>query len=381
MIAGTLTLLVATGAAAQEQAGRWTLEEDLRIGSVDDPEYALTDVGDVRVGPDGAMYVWQQMAHGLVVFDAAGRRRGLIGGRGAGPGEFLGRAEWTWKTDTLAGFDLDQQRYSLFLPGGTHVRTGRILPEGSIGSVVLTSVLADGSALGWPRGPREEGIGSPRFRFSAEGVLLDTLFVLRPLGGAGIVRLPRGLVITFRRPLEQGDLFARDPLGRHVTIVERAAASAPGDHSFRAYRIALDGDTLFDRPYRYTARPVDPAWADSARRASRDRWTSAEFNLPRSGGALTASEIDLLQEALAIPEFHPPVRDVVVGRDGSAWLRRDGESSRAASWLVLDPAGRIAGRVAAPNGLEIRNADASHVWGVVKDALDVPYLVRYRIRR
>lgn len=259
-------------AAPSGEPPRLVLEEELRIGSVDDPEYALTKVGDVRIGEGGEIYVWQPMSHRMVVFARDGRRLHTVGARGAGPGEFLGPARWTWVGDSLAGFDQDQQRYSLFTPAPPPGRSPRSTPR--------------------------EGSG------------------------------------------EEGDLFALDPLGRHVTVVERGAATHPGSHRFRVYRIGLE-------------------------------------NFAR----LTRAEVDHLEEeGLRLPPFHPPVTDATIARDGRTWLRLERTTAGLARWMVLDLTGGVAGFVSAPAGLEIHNASDRHVWGVLHDDLDVPYVVRYRIR-
>jgi hypothetical protein len=378
MLVFVLGLVGASGLGGQD-AARLTMVEELRIGSVDDPDYALSAVGDIRIGPAGEMYVWQDMAYRLIVFDATGQRQYAVGGRGSGPGEFLGSTNWTWVADTLAAFDRMQQRFSFFLADGTHVRTGRILSTSSASNVLLDRFLGDGSITGVVRGRLQEGVGQPRLRFGPTGLLLNSLFIVRPIPSAGIARLSRGTIVTFRRPaeVEDADLVAHDPLGRHVTVVERSVATSGGPSSGRVYRVGIDGDTIFDRRFQYTPRSVDRAWSDSVVSEFRRSWSARAVI---GGGRLDRAEMDQLVDALSLPAFYPPVSSAAVGRDGSTWLRRSPESG-SSRWIVMDRRGEVVSHVEGPTSLEIRNADGDVVWGVVQDELDVPYVVRYRLVR
>ena len=368
-------LLLDAGAAHSQTPERLELVEELRIGSLDDPQYNLSRVGDVRIGSGGEIYVWQGMVHRMFVFGPNGRRMDDIGAPGAGPGEFLGKVRWTWKADTLAAFDRDQQRYSLFSSDGSHIRTGRILPEGSLGTVVLEWLMADGSAVGWPRGAPSSDVVSPRLRFGADGTVRDTLIETRPVGGGARVVFPPGIVLEFRRPIDDSDLVAVDPRGRHVTVVERSAAIDGRRSTFRVYRIGLNGDTIFDRRVRYTPRPVGSQWADSVVRTFRESWMGREV----LGRTWSKSDVDMMVDSLALPSHFPPVFDAMVGRDGRTWLQISRAGSGATRWAVISDRGYLQGFVSGPEGVEIRNADGGRVWAVVHDALEVPYLVRYRL--
>lgn len=369
------SMLLGVGDLRSQTPERLKLVEELRIGSVDDPQDNLSRIGDVRIGSGGEIYVWQGMVHRMFVFAPDGRRMHDVGARGAGPGEFLGGARWTWKADTLAAFDRDQQRFSLFSPDGSHIRTGRVLPEGSLGTVVLEWLMADGSAVGWPRTQSPRHLPRPRLRFRGDGTFQDTLFKTRGVGGAARLFFPRGTVLTFRRPIDDSDLVAVDPRGRHVTVVERSAAPDDGPSTFRVYRIGLSRDTVFDRRVRYTPRAIDAEWADSVVRNFRTSWTGREV----LGQSWSKSEIDMMVDSLALPSHYPPVFDAIVGRDDRTWLQISEAGNGPTNWAVLNSRGDLVAFVRGPGGVELRNAEGSRVWGVVHDALEVPYLVRYRL--
>jgi hypothetical protein len=86
-----------------------------------------------------------------------------------------------------------------------------------------------------------------------------------------------------------------------------------------------------------------------------------------------------LRERLYRPRFLPPVTALVLGRDGTIWLRREELGRSMAWWHVLDARGRIIGRAWVPASLDVRYADRTQLWAVELDENDVPTLVRFRI--
>lgn len=365
--------------AQGQNAPRWYLEEELRIGAVDDPRYALMEIGDVRIGPAGEMFVVQNMANHVLVFDSGGQRSHVLGRRGGGPGEFTGKIGLSWLNgDTLAAFDLDQQRYSLFLTDGTHVRTGRILPEGSLGAVVLRRLLHDGTAIGYPRStPGSER--TPLLRYGSDGSLLDTLATIRFGSTEAEAVLEDGRRIRFTKParFQQGDLYALDPAGTSIVIVERPAAGTAELHQFTVTRLLLTGDTAFHGSYRYTPRPLDREAVVEAEVRLRE-WLSP---ITLGGRGFTGEDLDRMMTALEAPRFLAPVSDLIVARDGTIWLRREDLGQERVGWIILDRKGSRIALIETPADLAVRNAGETKLWGVIKDELEVPYLVRYRVRK
>jgi hypothetical protein len=70
--------------------------------------------------------------------------------------------------------------------------------------------------------------------------------------------------------------------------------------------------------------------------------------------------------------------DLVTGRDGTIWLRREGTVDPAV-WDVLDDNAELVHRIEVPARVRVHEVDQRNVWGVVKDDLGVSYIVRYRI--
>jgi hypothetical protein len=71
----------------------WTLEEELVIGTDEgDPAYQFGRITGIQVDPGGRIFVFDQMAKEVRVFDPQGIHLRTFGGAGQGPGEFSGSA-------------------------------------------------------------------------------------------------------------------------------------------------------------------------------------------------------------------------------------------------------------------------------------------------
>src|SRR5690606_27530235 len=104
--------LLAPLAAHAQTTPLWTATPELRIGSLDRADYALTEVHDLAVDAAGNLYVAQRTEGLIRVFDARGRFVRTVGRRGAGPGEFQDIARIGLRGDTLWATDFVQARLS-----------------------------------------------------------------------------------------------------------------------------------------------------------------------------------------------------------------------------------------------------------------------------
>jgi hypothetical protein len=81
--------------------------------------------------------------------------------------------------------------------------------------------------------------------------------------------------------------------------------------------------------------------------------------------------------ALKAPSKFPPVRTVIVGRDGSLWLEGWGKNVRP--WTALRPDGSTLGIVNLPGRAKLAVADVKQIWTIELDQDDLPSIVRYRL--
>lgn len=88
-------------------------------------------------------------------------------------------------------------------------------------------------------------------------------------------------------------------------------------------------------------------------------------------------------DASSVPHVYPPFTSVRLAEDGSVWVRRQVAEDRYVR-EIFDADDRFLGRLDVPetlDGLRIHHVGRDHVWGVVRDELDVQYVVRARIER
>jgi hypothetical protein len=444
-----IVLLSLLTAAACDDAERTPLAQlplrsatpELRIGSVDDAETALTAVRDMAVDDAGRIITAHPQEHSILVHDAAGERIARLGGEGEGPGEFQRLGTIGLVGDTLWAFDYGLYRITYFSVGhGTAGATGVEDASAGAGTHDVGDVLRTVTVpieLGRdpaaspprPRGALPDGRlygSSPAWsREIARGTITETAVVAMDTTGAvtdtlyeqpvsvWVIQDPNsdrpGFGSYRPQPWADEPLFRIAPRAAAYVVVDRRVRAEPGP-SYQVSRLTFDGDTLFSRSFPYDPVPVDPAAADSLI----DSWVSrlVESGYRGAPGARQAEE--WARADLFVPAHTPPVRQLVVGRDGTIWLRlvepaprgaaatggAAGGTARedavgtagdpaadtareddadAAHWLVLDRDGRPLARVVLPRGLSVRVADRDRVWGTEFDELDVPYIVRYGV--
>lgn len=382
-----LRFAVALAAAAGLLAGsqtteRWPLVQDLRVGAADGPRpYTFSPQALVAARSDGTLYVVDRGNHEVRAFDSRGRHLRTFGREGAGPGEFLGASTAGWLADTLWVSDLVQMRTTFFRPNGAVLRTigPAVRASGRYEPGVAEAVLADGSSLVLARpfpprsGTTQADVSRvPMLRVGRSGPP-DTL-AWRDLRNR-MVRVSAGdRRLSLPQPWDDSPLWAVSTTGRSIVLVSRPAAARRENARWRVTRLSASGDTLFSRSFTYPPVRVPAGWAS--------RWadeTASLISSRRSGTDRRALAAALARSAY-VPAFMPPITAVVAGDDGSVWLRREEQGSTVV-WIVLNGEGRLVAEVRAPAGLEVQQVQRSHLWGVMADDLDVPYVYRFRIQR
>jgi hypothetical protein len=374
-------LLLARNADAQPEVPLWRVQRAAVAGAGDGPG-GLTTVGPVTVGGDGALYVAQPQEHVVKVYDASGRYLRSIGREGAGPGEFDWISGMGWKGDSLWVSDAAQARITVFAPDGTAGRTlgfshGSAMTEGRVN--VPGDLLTDGSVLGFWMAPLHLLVTGPlrvpMVRFSPKGEPLAVLGHLDKRNEFGVLRSDNSQSY-FPQPFADAALSAVAPDGSSLVIARREAATSGGSATFHVERILPSGARAFARNYLYRPIPLSREAAEQAVEKLVAGMGAANIRRP-SDAALGRA----IRQALYRPRYLPPVNEVVMGRDGTIWLRREALGRSHAWWHVLDARGRLVARAWVPANLQVRYADASQLWAVELDALDVPTLVRFRVVR
>lgn len=368
----------------------WDVQVDLRIGSVDDPETALTSVSTVLPGAVGRVYVAQPMENVIRIHGPDGEPLGRIGGPGSGPGEFgflTAMGWWDSERDTLWVSDAAQGRLSLFTADGRFVRSLllQVPPYRDVMSVrAVRAVLPDGTGLAqgaMSAALLEDGTVSriPLLRFPLEGGPAEPV-VETPVGNLQMaIRMGEGMSFSVQPFVDSPLVAVAHPPGR-IVVVEREAVTSAEDARFKVRAFSPDGDTLWSRAYGYEPSPILRAEVDSVVESRIE--TTVSF---AQGAGLGRRELESrIRDQLHAPPFRPPVQQVLLSPEGDVWLRMaTAPGSEMIPWWKLDSAGSPVARVELPSNMTLRavgrDEAGGHVgWAVETDELDVPYLVRLR---
>ena len=365
--------------AAPEEVAEWTLRRTVRIGSIDDPVYGFSAVGDVLADEHG-VYVLLPQEGRIRVFTRRGEFvRDLGVGRGMGPGELaaptmLGRRGpgTVWVGDQRLG------RFTFFdvASGGAetipyHAYVSDM--HGTTGFEPLVPLFdLRAAAIRIPSGTGAERGAfrtMPLVALDTAGTVRDTLAML---ARAVRVTITAGVVDDGvwhpRHPLDRGDTWQFAPDGSGAVIVQGRSWTGTGPAEYGVTRVNSEGDTLFHHRFAYEPLPVPKGHYD------RDIEESLRLPIVADRGEFA----DALREFLERVRYFPPVTNVQVGSDGTIWIAGPDEEGER-TWLVLDPTGATIGRFRLPAASRVSDANRTEVWVVEKDALDIPYVARYEI--
>lgn len=407
-VAGAMVgVLVANfGGVAQEPMcdAQWNLEETLRLGSVDG-EVALNPAWALATGPNGRIYMLQSWDHHVSVFLPDGRPAGRVGRAGSGPGEFASPPRrMGWRADTL--WVSDRFTTQFFLVDGTPLRqVSFVIPVSAEGSRFAPGTpLADGTFLPYRTvNERAERFllrqRAPLRRLSVTGEIVDTVATIeRHLADRAIHRETdgRGFGMMLSHPLAPADAESWLPV---VTVPDGSAVVFIGEvraedeqPTFDLLRIGIAGDTLLHRAVPYVPLQV----TRDERELMRERFAAGragDFTSERLRSPWGIQDGErrrrIAREAITFPETHPPVRRILAGRDGSIWLLREAWPHPGSLWEVYDEEGNQEGSLQIGEPLTgdadhrpyVFQASRSEVWAQIRGDLDVPYVIRYKVRR
>lgn len=369
------------GEAYVEDLPRLELIEELRIGSVDDPDVGFSDVSDVVIGEEGLLYVLERAEKEVRVYDEGGALVRRFGGAGSGPGEFESPTRLGLLGDTLWVSDTRQQRLSLFRRDGTFINSYSPTPSAiepapgihvmlRVGGLSADGTLTSAWAVAIPVDPPTDTFHIPIVRMDTTGAILDTIrmqpwaFPERSSITVGGQQVPApGAPST-------DPLYIDAPDGG-TFVIERPIAPDVDTGVFTVSRTDASGDTIYVHDYRYRPRPWNDAAVDSLISGY-----SAIFNAIQVDPDAAAAE---LRSTIVLPAFQPGVSGASAGRDGSLWVHIEDAASARTEWIVLDPDGIARGAVALPRRTSVQQVNGEMVWVEEPDDVDVPWLVRYRV--
>lgn len=385
-----IVLCVHVPAGAQERTAlqgldlpEWTLEETLRLGSLDGEWDAFVSPGLPREGPGGVIVLLDRGLPAVRLFDRDGRYIRDLGRQGEGPGEYVSPASIGVYDDRVWIADQRLRRFTEFEIDGRTLRTAT-LPGGAARSdlpMPIERVTGDRYVALTPLAPalgsqsRAGPIEFPQavVRLDAEMRVLDTL---------ASVHVESPLLTTGGADMVYFDPLPAWPLTLHIQDrgrfqIDRSLDTRDGGSlTFRVTRIDY-GETVdsLTRVFQDLSIPVSDA--------TRER---VEAQLERQLDGYTPSRRDEVEPLMRdrIVDVEPPVASANIDPAGRLWLLRERDRSNP-HWLVLGPELEPVARVPLPDSgahTPFFGFTASdELWVRVEGELGTATLVRYRIDR
>ena len=371
-------------------AGNWTLQpqpqvqEELRIGVEEgDPAYQFGTVIAVDVDDAGRMYVLDQQAAQVRVFDGAGKHVRTVGKPGGGPGE-LSMATMSvlaGANDVVYVADIMRQRIAAFGGDGAEIGSTQVKIE-------------NGIPIRFERSP------AGRFVMQVRAMALPGMNDSTPMRDRILSRDPASEQTDTLLELESGKTFEFTQGGPRMklfesepmwTVLEDGRIAHGRNDQFRVELLRADGtvERVLTRPTE--RKPVTEADREALRRLIKEQM---ERQLAGSGaGPQAAAFAQRFIEQIQFADTYPAFAALMAGPGNTLWVQRirtadDVKQSGATfnpqdigspDWDVFDAQGRLLGPISLPDRFQPMQVEGDKIYGVLRDELDIQHIARLRI--
>ncbi len=387
------TIVVRTLAGSEWGSGA-VLEPELRIGVFEgEDHYMFGDIRSLAVAPAGEIYLMDVHVPALRKYAPDGRYLATFGREGEGPGEYRGPDGGlaVLGDGRVVLRDPRNARLQLYSPDGEPAGTWPIRGNFNTSNPlvadtadrVYTQILLDPEAsieewrpglLGYDSGTGEpvDTVPAPTWPYE------EARLIAQQESSGGGMNTSINTV-----PFSPRSHWAFSPLGHMVGGLSTRYAID---------QFGRDGSVLrIER----VAPGVAVQAGERADREERVRWSMRQ------------TQSDWKWNGPPIPDTKPPFREIYTGQDGRIWVLQHQPAERIpedeieegdpgdpsarpptrwrepVAFDVFEADGAYLGQVAAPQGFSIYPTPVfrgDRVWAVVRDELDVEYLVRFRVR-
>lgn len=338
---------------------RWSVVEDLRIGSLDsDGPDMFGAISDFETDAGGRLWVFEGQAQEIRVFAADGEFLRTVGRQGEGPNEFNRVIGMTWGPEgNLWTVDPSNNRLSVVDTTGAFVTS-----HPTIGGVMIMPWPGgfDGAGQFYTYGidPEAEEFGLVMVRYDSG---------LQPIDSVAPPEYP-GEREFFELRNDQSFMRTGVPFTPSLEWMLRDGhywAALTGE--YRIFELDWNGDTLRSISREYEPVPVTAADIDAAMEGF--EWFISQ------GGKVDPSRI---------PSTKPAIDEFTVDDEGNLWVLREPESEAEEGhpFDVFDPEGRFLGQVRLPFPAKMYPPPiirGGYFYAITEDDLEVPYVVRARI--
>ncbi|MDZ7780539.1 MAG: 6-bladed beta-propeller [Gemmatimonadota bacterium] len=327
----------------------------------------LSRVTEARLLSDEGIVLVDRDRSQLIMYDSVGQVQHVLGGPGAGPGEFrLLSSLSVLPSDTVVVYDSSNRRITRFSPPYYEAST-QPLPDGLFGTTpVSVWQLPDGSWMTYEsdldayevlaRSPEADLVGTKAVLLRAAPETYETDTLVADLIGSEGIRV--------------GNMFLTPAFGRSTDIDvlgHTVAIAMPDGFEVRVF----DGARL-----RHIASMPD-AQSPLSRAEVRDLRDSTRAAAAEAGQAFIGRPMFTPELQ---PEMRPSFAHIVTSKAGRSLLREFAPPGRRAeSWWLLQPNGRFEGKLRLPVDATVLEVGPSHLLALRRDSLDIPRVELHKV--
>ncbi|MBK7595361.1 MAG: hypothetical protein IPP98_11760 [Gemmatimonadetes bacterium] len=357
-----------------------TMAKEMAIAPGLDDTTLFTDVRELKVDGQGRMWVYDPGPKQILLFSPTGSLLKRIGRSGAGPGEFASDGGMAVLGDSgLAIWDSQNARITFMDSSGTYTHSW---PTPG-GFNTFAGLITDRAGAFFVKRP----VTPPR-----EGEILGRMGLVRLKDGGG-----------FADSSAAPDLIV--PRESYVASNKGSTSSTSSNYAPAyywawhpdGYFLAANGGKYEIILARKNARPLvirrDPSPVPVG---------DEERDIEKAGITHNMRNVEpgWSWRGPALPSTKAPMMGLAVARDGRIWVRVAAPSAEIpvadraipedslapvikhqtpSVYEVFEPSGRFLGRVAFPPKARFAEAQGDLVWAIVRDADDVPSVVRFKV--
>ncbi len=356
-----------------DETSRWRLTQSLRIGSADDPDYQFGQIAGIAEGPDGRLYVFDQHASEIHVFDETGAAVARFGQPGGGPGEIQANAG----PIILAGREL-------FVPDIQNARVNRFDLEGNEAGSFPLNIQA-GIPLRWdvthdgrlvnqvrrialPGGPAVTDPFDAVVTRDREGNAADTL-----------LKMDSGGTLNLGGAQPEIRIFAPEPVWG---VLQNGGLAHGLNDRFDVAIVGPDGALKAIFRKERLEQHVSDADRDAIIAALERLWVEA---------GVPPQVLPQLRSTIKVADQFPAFANLLGGPDGTLWAQHIQPPSSlpesqlayydprrdlgAPVWDVFDVDGVYLGEVTMPERFNALGFRDRRLYGIWYDDLDVQYVM------